>query len=103
MNQSLRVDPSSYSESIQPITMTIFSDPSIPELILLNAGEDVLLDQEDLVLLDAGNPAPLDAAELVLLDAGEPVPLDAEEHSVSVGYKKRSCISGMDNDLREKN
>ena len=65
--------------------MTIFSDASIPELVLLDVGEAVLLDAEDLVLLDAGNPAPLDAEELVLLDAGE--------HSV--GYKKRSCICGI--------
>ena len=56
-------DPTSYLESVQPLTMTIIS-------------------------------------ELVLLDAGEPVPLDVEEHSV--GYKKRSCISGIENDLREK-
>ena len=80
--------------------MKIFSDASIPELVLLDVGEAVLLDAEDLVLLDAGNPAPLDAEELVLLDAGGPVPLDAEEHSV--GYKKRCCISGMENDLRDK-
>ena len=31
--------------------MTIFSDPSIPKLVLLDAGEAVLLDAEDLVLL----------------------------------------------------
>ena len=37
-----------------------FSDPSIPELILLNAGEAVLLDTEDLVLLDAGEPILVD-------------------------------------------
>ena len=34
--------------------MTIFSDPSIPELVLLDAGEPVLLDAEELVHLDAG-------------------------------------------------
>ena len=33
--------------------MTIFSDPSIPKLALLDNGEAVLLDA-DLVLLDAG-------------------------------------------------
>ena len=77
--RELRADPKRYSESVQPLTMTIFSDASIPELVLLDDGEAVLLDAEDLVLLDAGNPAPLDAEELVLLDAGEPVPLDAEE------------------------
>ena len=48
----------------------------ISELVLVDYGEAVLLDAEDLVLLDA------------------------EEHSV--GYKKRSCISGMENELREK-
>ena len=53
--------------------MTIFSDPSIHERILLDAGEAVLLDAEDLVLLDAGEPVLLDAEELVHLDAGEPV------------------------------
>ena len=41
--------------------MTIFSDPSIPELVLLDAGEPVLLNAEDLVLLDAGVPELLDA------------------------------------------
>ena len=40
----------------RPLTMTISSDPSIPELILLDDGEAVLLDAEDLVLLDAGEP-----------------------------------------------
>ena len=43
--------------------MTIFSDPSIPELVLLDDGEAVLLDAEDLVLLDAGEPVLLDANE----------------------------------------
>ena len=52
--------------------------------ILLNAGEDVLLDPEDLVLLDAGNPAPLDAEELVLLDAGEPVLLVTFRSSIHI-------------------
>ena len=46
--------------------MTIFSDLSIPELGLLNAGEAVLLDAEDLFLLDAGEPVLLDAEDLVL-------------------------------------
>ena len=55
-----------------------FSDPSIPELILLNAGEAVLLDAEELVLLDAGEAVLLDAEDLVLLDGGEPVLLDAD-------------------------
>ena len=41
--------------------MTIFSDPSIPELVLLDAGEAVLVDAEDLLLLDAGEPVLLDA------------------------------------------
>ena len=41
--------------------MTIFSDPSIPELVLLDAGGPVLLDAEDLVLLDAGEHVLLDA------------------------------------------
>ena len=41
--------------------MTIFSDPSIPELVLLDDVEAVLLDTEDLVLLDAGEPVLLDA------------------------------------------
>ena len=40
--------------------MTISSDPSIPELVLLDDGEAVLLDVEDLVLLDAGEPVRLD-------------------------------------------
>ena len=53
--------------------MTIFTDPSIPELVLLDDGDAVLLDAEDLVLLDAGEPVLLDAEELVHLDAGEPV------------------------------
>ena len=52
----MRADSTSYSELVQPLTMTIFSDPSIPELFLLDAGEAVLLDAEDLVLLDAGEP-----------------------------------------------
>ena len=34
--------------------MAIFSDPSIPELVLLDAAEPVLLDTEELVHLDAG-------------------------------------------------
>ena len=38
--RELRADPTSYSESLK---MTIFSDPSIPELVLLDAGEPVLL------------------------------------------------------------
>ena len=71
-------DPTKYSESVQPLTMTIFSDSSIPELVLLDDGEPVLLDAEDLVLLDAGEPVMLDAEELVVLDAGEPVLLDAD-------------------------
>ena len=50
-----------------------FSDPSIPELILLNAGEAVLLDAEELVLLDDGEAVLLDTEDLVLLDAGEAV------------------------------
>ena len=54
-------DPTTYSESVQPLTMTIFSDPSIPELVLLDDGEAVLLDAADLVLLDAGEPVLLDA------------------------------------------
>ena len=54
--------------------MTIFSDPSIPKLVLLDAGEAVLLDAEDLVLLDAGEPVLLDAEDLVHLD----VLLDAD-------------------------
>ena len=56
----LRADPKTYSESVQPLTMTIFSDPSIPELVLLDDGEAVLLDVEELVLLDAGEPVLLD-------------------------------------------
>ena len=72
----LRADPTaySYSESVKPLTMTIFSDPSIPELVLLDDGEAVLLDAE----LDAGEPVLLDAEDLVLLDAGEPVMLDGD-------------------------
>ena len=50
-----------YSESVQPLTMTIFSDPSIPELVLLDDGEAVLLDAEELIVLDAGEPVLLDA------------------------------------------
>ena len=49
--------------------MTIFSDPSIPELVLLDAGEPVLLDAEELVLLDDGEAVLLDAEDLVLLEA----------------------------------
>ena len=56
-----RADPTSYSESVQPLTRTIFSDPSIPKLVFLDAGEPLLLDTEDLVLLDAGEPVLLDA------------------------------------------
>ena len=67
------------SESVPSLKMTIFSDPSIPELILLNAGEAVLLDAKELVLLDAGECVLLDAEDLVLLDAGEPVLLDTGE------------------------
>ena len=59
--------------------MTISSNPSIPELVLLDDGEAVLLDAEDLDLLDAGEAVLLDAEDLVLLDAGEPVLLDAED------------------------
>ena len=59
------------------LTKMIFSDPSIPELVLLDAGEAVLLVAEDLVLLDTGEPVLLDA-DLVLLDVGEPVLLDAD-------------------------
>ena len=51
--RELRADPTSYSESLK---MTIFSDPSIPELVLLDDGDAVLLDAEDLVLLDTGEP-----------------------------------------------
>ena len=40
--------------------MTIFSDPRIPELVLLDAGEAVLLDAEDLVRLDTGEAVLLD-------------------------------------------
>ena len=69
--RELRADPTSYSESVPSLKMTIFSDPSIPELVLLDAGERVLLDAEDLVLLDAGEPVLLDAEDLVLLDDGE--------------------------------
>ena len=71
-------DPTKYSESVQPLTMTIFSDSSIPELVLLDDGEPVLLDAEDLVLLDEGEPALLDAEDLVILDTGEAVLLDAD-------------------------
>ena len=71
--RELRADPTSESESDQPLLMTIFSGPSIPELVLLDAGEAVLLDLEDLVLRDAGEHVLLDAEDLVLLDAGEPV------------------------------
>ena len=46
----LHADPTSYSESVQPDDF--FSDPSIHELILLDAGEPVLLDAEELVHLD---------------------------------------------------
>ena len=56
----MHADPTSYSESVQPLTTTIFFDPSIPELVLLDAGEPVLLDAEDLVLLDAGEAVLLD-------------------------------------------
>ena len=77
--RELRADPTSYSESVPSLKMTIFTDPSIPDLVLLDAGEPVLLDAEDLVHLDAGEAALLDAEDLVLLDAGEPVLLDAEE------------------------
>ena len=44
--RELRGDPTLYSELVQPLTMTIFSDPSIPELVLLDAGEAVLLDAD---------------------------------------------------------
>ena len=68
--RELRADPSSYSELIQPLlTMTIYSDPSIPELVLLDAGEPVLLDAEELVLLNDGEAVLLDAEDLVLLEA----------------------------------
>ena len=53
--RELRADPTLYSESV-PLTTTIFFDPSIPELVLLDAGEPVLLDSKDIVLLDAGEP-----------------------------------------------
>ena len=59
--RELRADPKRYSESVQPLTMTIISDPSIPELVLLDAGEAVMLDTEDLYILDAGEPVLLDA------------------------------------------
>ena len=52
----IRADPTSYSESVPSLKMTIFTDPSIPELVLLDDGDAVLLDAEDLVLLDAGEP-----------------------------------------------
>ena len=48
--------------------MTIFTDPSIPELVLLDDGDAVLLDAEELDLLDAGESVLLDAEELVHLD-----------------------------------
>ena len=66
--------------------MTIFSDPSIPELVLLDDGEAVLLDAEDLALLDAGEAVLIDAEDLAVLDAGEPVLLDAGD-----SY----CLSGV--------
>ena len=71
--RELRADPTSESESVHPLPMTNFSGPNITELVLLDAGEAVLLDAEDLVLVDAGDPVLLDAEELVHLDAGEPV------------------------------
>ena len=37
------------------LTMTFFSDPSIPELVLFDAGEAVLLNAEELILLDGGD------------------------------------------------
>ena len=58
--RELRADPTSYSESVQPLTTTISFDPSIPELVLLDAGEPILLDAEDLVLLDGGEAVLLD-------------------------------------------
>ena len=64
----LGADPTSYSELVQPLKMTIFSDPSIPELVLLDEEDLVLLDAEDLVLLDAEDLVLLDAEDLVLLD-----------------------------------
>ena len=66
-------DPTSYLESVQPLTLTIIS-----ELVLVDDREAVLLDAEDLVHLDAGEPVLLDAEDLVLLDAGEPILLDAD-------------------------
>ena len=64
----MRADSTLYSESVQPLTMTIFSDPSIHELVLLDAGEPVLLHAEDVVLLDAAEPVLVDTEDLVLLD-----------------------------------
>ena len=43
--RELRADPTSYLESVQPLTMTIIS-----ELVLVDDGEPVLLDAEDLVV-----------------------------------------------------
>ena len=65
--RELRADPTSYSESVPSLKMTIFSDPSIPELILLNAGEAVLLDAEELVLLDDGEAVLLDTEDADLV------------------------------------
>ena len=48
----LGIGPTSYNDN--------FSDPSIPELVLLDDGEAVLLDAEDLDLLDDGEPVLLD-------------------------------------------
>ena len=59
----MRADSTSYSESVQPLTVTIFSDPSI------HAGEPILQDSKDLVLLYAGEPVLLDAGEAVLLES----------------------------------
>ena len=59
--RELRADPTSNSESVQPLKMTIFSDPSIPELVLLDAEDFILLDAEDLVLLHAGESVLLNA------------------------------------------
>ena len=85
--RELRADPTSYSESVQPLTMTIFFDPSIPELVLLDAGEPVLLDAEDRFLIDVEEPVVLDV-DLVLLDAGEPVLLDADIVLLDAGEAK---------------
>ena len=41
--RELGADPTSYSESVQPLKMTIFSDLSIPELVLPDAGEPLLI------------------------------------------------------------